>query len=98
MDALLPVYIAVATGSVPLAKKDKFFGNMTFRWYDICTMGKEIDEKKLAEAKEKLACHISPPGERKASSESSAVAGGPQTDFIDENGKVLLTRMTAAGG
>ena len=81
-------------------------------------MGNKIDEKKIAEAKEKLACHILPPGEHpegaaadspwlkamsdaasdSGSPESSAAASGAQTDFIDENGKVLLTRMTAAGG
>ena len=42
-----------------------------------------IDEKKLAEAKEKLACHIEPPK--------------PRTEIRDD-GRVLLTQMTAAGG
>ena len=64
-------------------------------------MGNEIDEKKLKEAKEKLACHIEPPKKTESSgaqSASSCGVSGAQTDFIDENGKVLLTRMTSAGG
>ena len=66
-------------------------------------MGKETDQKKLAEAMEKLACHIEPPGHRQSEADtvqpaSSCSADGPRADFIDENGKVLLTRMTAAGG
>jgi hypothetical protein len=60
-----------------------------------------IDDQKIIEAKEKLACHIQPP-KPKSSSETKAVscAGTPirEADFIDENGKVLLTRMTSAGG
>ena len=73
-------------------------------------MAKDIDEKKLAEAKEKLACKIEPAAFMDASQQASAAQSaasasaapaaqsGPQADFIDENGKVLLTRMTAAGG
>ena len=76
-----------------------------------------IDEKKLAEAKEKLACHILPPGHHDdapdspwmaamadaekgsaPSDASNSASGGAQTDFIDANGKVLLTQMTSAGG
>ena len=62
------------------------------------------DDNKIAEAKEKLACHIGDPGsaahvdtqdDRAASQEKKKEA---QADFIDETGKVLLTRMTAAGG
>lgn len=65
-------------------------------------MGNEISDEKLKEAKEKLACHIEPP-EKKAESSgsqpaSSCGSSGAQADFIDENGKVLLTRMTSAGG
>ena len=59
------------------------------------------DEKKLKEAKEKLACHIEPPHQRAgggAQPASSCSSAGGQADFIDENGKVLLTRMTSAGG
>ncbi len=48
-------------------------------------MGKEIDDKTLQEAKEKLACHIEPP-KKKA------------PDFIDASGNVKLTQMTSAGG
>ena len=48
---------------------------------------KHIDENRIAEAKEKLACHIGP-GESKRL----------QSDYIDDKGKVLLTQMTAAGG
>ena len=65
-------------------------------------MGSEIDEKKLKEAKEKLACDIEPPVKKAESSGSQAASScgssGAQADFIDENGKVLLTRMTSAGG
>ena len=63
------------------------------------TMGKEIDEKKLKEAKEKLACKIEPAtyGDGSYSGASSHVSGG-QADFIDPTGKVLLTQMTSAGG
>jgi len=65
-------------------------------------MSNEINEEKLKEAKEKLACHIRPP-EHKSESSSSRTASscgtsGAQADFIDENGNVLLTRMTSAGG
>ena len=48
-------------------------------------MDKLIDEKTLQEAKEKLACHIEPPKPL-------------VQDFVDSEGKVLLTQMTAAGG
>jgi len=52
----------------------------------------DFEKNKIDEAKEKLACHI---GDNK-SGHGDVV--GAQTDFIDENGKVLLTQMTAAGG
>lgn len=64
----------------------------------------KYDENVIAEAKEKLACHIEPPKAMPAgdaadrSAGESSSKGGDQTDFIDENGKVLLTQMTAAGG
>ena len=65
-------------------------------------MNNAKDEKKLKEAKEKLACHIEPPKQKAESdgsqSASSCSISGAQADFIDENGKVLLTRMTSAGG
>ena len=62
-------------------------------------MGKEIDDKILQDAKEKLACKIEP-----ATYTDSIGAGGSscapaeQAGFIDTTGKVLLTRMTSAGG
>lgn len=62
-------------------------------------MGKGIDDKTLQEAKEKLACKIEPAtyADGSAAGGSSCAAGG-QSDFIDSSGKVLLTRMTSAGG
>ena len=68
-------------------------------------MGKDIDEKTLAEAKAKLACKIEPA----TFSDGNVVAGGSshasgssapaaQDDFIGPDGKVFLTRMTTAGG
>lgn len=48
-------------------------------------MSREIDEKTLQAAKEKLACHIEPPKKT-------------APDYIDSSGKVLLTQMTTAGG
>ena len=70
-------------------------------------MGKEIDEKTLREAKEKLACKIEPATYADADSAgvSSHASGNVQSkpvpaqpDFIGPNGEVFLTRMTAAGG
>ena len=64
-------------------------------------MSNEINEENLKEAKEKLACHIEPPGkkaESSAQSASSCSVPEAQADFIDEHGNVLLTRMTSAGG
>ena len=59
-------------------------------------MGKEIDEKKLQEAKAKLACHIEPPKQK--ASDSAEPPRQTAQDFIDPSGKVLLTQMTTAGG
>lgn len=62
------------------------------------------EENRIAEAKEKLACHIADPRDAKSSGahddgDSAAQKNrDAQNDFIDETGKVLLTRMTAAGG
>ena len=62
-------------------------------------MGKEIDDKILQEAKEKLACKIEPTTFSDGSTAGvSSCASGGQADFIDSTGKVLLTRMTSAGG
>lgn len=69
-------------------------------------MGKEIDEKTLMEAKEKLACKIEPAkfldangaGGPSHASDDAAKPQPAQTDFIGPNGEVLLTRMTTAGG
>ena len=62
-------------------------------------MGKDIYEKTLKEAKEKLACKIEPAayGDGSLLGGSSHASGG-QADFIDSTGKVLLTQMTSAGG
>ena len=62
-------------------------------------MSRDIDEKTLKEAKEKLACKIEPTtyGDGTASGGSLHVSGG-QADFIDSTGKVMLTQMTSAGG
>ena len=60
-------------------------------------MSTNYDEKKIAEAKEKLACHIAPPGA--ATSHGSAQADPLEPEsFISDKGEVLLTRMTAADG
>ena len=66
-------------------------------------MGKEIDEKTLQVAKEKLACKIEPAtyGDGTVSAASSNASAKPQPaqpDFIGPDGQVYLTRMTAAGG
>ena len=62
-------------------------------------MGREIDEKTLKEAREKLACKIEPAayGDGSVSGASSCAPEG-QASFIDSTGKVLLTQMTSAGG
>lgn len=57
-------------------------------------MEKKITEEKLKAAKEKLACHIQPPGQ---SSHASGAAAAEEP-FIDPDGTVHLTRMTTAGG
>ena len=51
-----------------------------------------VAKNKIDEARAKLACHI---GDRNCAADEIK---GAQADFIDENGKVLLTQMTAAGG
>ena len=69
-------------------------------------MGREIDEKTLQEAKEKLACKIEPAkfsdGSVSAGSshaaESTQVKPQAGNDFIGPGGQVFLTRMTTAGG
>lgn len=62
-------------------------------------MGKDIDEKTLKEAKEKLACKIEPAAYSDGSAaDGSSCAPAGQADFIDSTGKVLLTQMTSAGG
>ena len=64
-------------------------------------MGKDIDEKTLKEAKEKLACKIEPATYGDGSASASGVslcAPEGQASFIDSTGKVLLTQMTSAGG
>lgn len=55
-----------------------------------------IDDNKLREAKEKLACHIEPPKAHAApSTESSCGTSAPA--FMDGD-KVKLTQLTTAGG
>ena len=69
-------------------------------------MGREIDEKTLQKAKEKLACKIEPAKftDGSLSAGSSRESEGPQltqqavSDFIGIDGQVFLTRMTTAGG
>ncbi|MBR0399630.1 MAG: hypothetical protein IJH95_02280 [Mogibacterium sp.] len=60
-------------------------------------MENKISEEKLKEAKEKLACHIQPPGQSSHAAGSSAVTAAEEP-FIDPDGTVHLTRMTTAGG
>jgi len=70
-------------------------------------MGKEIDAKTLAAAKEKLACKIEPTKYAYGTAAGNSLHAAdteiqkPQTapdGFIGANGEVLLTRMTTAGG
>ncbi len=70
-------------------------------------MGKKIDEKTLAAAKEKLACKIEPTtygngavtgGFSHASATEDMKRQNPTEGFIGPNGEVLLTHMTTAGG
>lgn len=57
-------------------------------------MSNTIDENKLREAKEKLACHIQPPNAHAVSAGSSC-----GTSYVPQAGeKVKLTQMTTAGG
>lgn len=62
-------------------------------------MDNNISEEKLREAKDKLACHIQPPGQAAhtdgSCGQDTAAAG---ESFIDPDGTVHLTRMTTAGG
>ena len=59
----------------------------------------KISSEKLAEAKEKLACHIKPPGHADNSGAgASGVISRPQNSFMDEAGRIYMTRMTDAGG
>ena len=70
-------------------------------------MGKEIDAKTLAAAKEKLACKIEPTKYADGttagnfSHAADTETSKPQTaqdGIFGANGQVLLTRMTTAGG
>jgi hypothetical protein len=55
-----------------------------------------IDEQKIKEAKEKLACHIVPPSMRTAEHSSGSSS---ETAYVPKPGeKVRLTQMTTAGG
>ena len=70
-------------------------------------MSNTIDENKLREAKEKLACKIEPTKYAYGTAAGNSLHAAdteiqkPQTapdGFIGANGEVLLTRMTTAGG
>ena len=60
-------------------------------------MGKEIDAKTLAAAKEKLACKIEPTKYADGTAAGNSLHAA-QDGFIGANGEVLLTHMTTAGG
>lgn len=55
----------------------------------------KLDEKRIEEAKEKLACHIEPPGSRSHNSEKP---NKPMAAALDIDGRVRLTQLTDAGG
>lgn len=71
-----------------------------------------IDDKKLQEAKAKLACHIEPPkgsayakvlaeqgNAAESAAESSCAVSSCGTDSVPRKGdKIRLTEMTSAGG
>ena len=65
---------------------------------------KQIDQERIDKAKEELACKIEPTSyktsddfkDERPSLKSKAASDAP--DFIDEDGRVRLTRFTAAGG
>jgi hypothetical protein len=63
-------------------------------------MGRDIGEEELKTAKEKLACHIQPPGHAKTEQPEGGSSAAPVSpdDFIGPDGRVYLTRMTTAGG
>ena len=63
----------------------------------------EITEDKLNKAKEELACHIMPPSRHQSHGDAADNSGTAPVetisdDFTDANGRIRLTRMTAAGG
>jgi len=52
-------------------------------------------EKRIEEAKEKLACHIEPPGSHAHNPEGPKKSAA---NAIDADGRVRLTQLTDAGG
>ena len=52
-------------------------------------------EKRIEEAKEKLACHIEPPGSHSHAQKSPKK---PAAAAADADGRVRLTQLTDAGG
>ncbi len=60
-----------------------------------------IDEQKLIEAKEKLACHIQPPSAHASAAKNvqeDASSCGSACSAAMPSEKVRLTQMTSAGG
>lgn len=59
-----------------------------------------ISEEALAAAREKLACHIQPPGAHKApeTPDNSEASCGSSCSIQPAGGTVRLTQMTSAGG
>ena len=61
----------------------------------------KITEEKLKEAREKLACHILPPGAHAETPEEETAGSSCGTSpdcAVSAEGKVRLTQMTSAGG
>ena len=61
-------------------------------------MDNNISEEKLRAAKEKLACHIEPPGSHAAHATQQEQGSSCGIAAIPQGGKVRLTEMTSAGG
>lgn len=67
-------------------------------------MGSNIDSDKIREAKEKLACHIQPPGTHSpwadavAAAESQEAPARRDEEIRTSSDRIRLTEMTAAGG
>ncbi|MBQ6389015.1 MAG: hypothetical protein IJH90_05200 [Mogibacterium sp.] len=67
-------------------------------------MSSSIDSDKLRAAKEKLACHIQPPGTHSPWADAVAAAGNQEVpvqsgeEIRTSSDRIRLTEMTAAGG